>query len=170
MIGKKMLDAINAQINAEFYSSYLYMSMQSYFSSIGMPGAANWMRVQALEEMTHGEKFCKYVEERGGRVLLSAIAAPETQWKDALAVFDAILTHERKVTALINGLMDVAIEQKDHAAGMFLQWFIGEQVEEEASVQAVIDQIKLAGESKGGMLMIDRELAARVFVPPVAAK
>lgn len=170
MIGKKMLDAINAQINAELYSAYLYMSMQSYFASIGMPGAANWMRVQTLEEMTHAEKFFKYVEERGGRVILTAIDAPETNWDNALAVFDAILVHEQKVTSLINNLMDVAISEKDHAAGLFLQWFVGEQVEEEASVQAVIDQIKLAGESKGGMLMIDRELGARVFVPPVAAK
>jgi len=170
MIGKKMVDTINAQINAELFSAYLYMSMHSYFASNGMPGAANWVRVQALEEMTHAEKFCNYVHERGGKVVLTAIAAPETQWANPLAVFEAVLTHERKVTSLINNLMDVAIEQKDHAAGLFLQWFIGEQVEEEASVQNVIDQIKLAGESKGGMLMIDRELGARVFVPPVAAK
>jgi ferritin len=168
MIGKKMLDAINSQINAEFFSAYLYMSMSSYFSSIGMPGAANWMRIQALEEMTHGEKFCNYVEERGGRVILTAIEAPETQWDGALAAFEAVLAHEQKVTSLINGLMDVAIAEKDHAASMFLQWFIGEQVEEEASAQAVIDQIKLAGESKGGMLMIDRELGSRTFTPPAA--
>ncbi|MFI4910776.1 MAG: ferritin [Sedimentisphaeraceae bacterium JB056] len=168
MIGKKMLDAINAQINAEFYSSYLYMSMSSYFSSIGMPGAANWMRIQALEEMTHAEKFCNYIDERGGRVILTAIEGPETQWEDALAAFEAVLAHEQKVTSLINNLMDVAISEKDHAATLFLQWFVGEQVEEEASAQAVIDQLKLAGESKGGMLMIDRELGQRVFNPPVA--
>ena len=168
MIGKKMLDAINAQINAEFYSSYLYMSMSSYFSSIGMPGAANWMRIQALEEMTHAEKFCNYIDERGGRVILTAIEGPETEWSNPLAAFDAVLAHEQKVTSLINNLMDVAISEKDHAATLFLQWFVGEQVEEEASAQAVIDQLKLAGESKGGMLMIDRELGQRVFNPPVA--
>jgi ferritin len=166
MIGKKMLDAINSQINAEFYSAYLYMSMSSYFSSVGMPGAANWMRIQALEEMTHGEKFCNYIEERGGRVILAAIDAPETQWSSPLDAFESVLKHEQKVTSLINDLMDTALAEKDHAAVLFLQWFVGEQVEEEASAQAVIDQINLAGESKGGMLMIDRELGQRSFTPP----
>lgn len=168
MIGKKMLDAINAQINAEFFSAYLYMSMGSYFSSVGMPGAANWMRVQTLEEMSHGEKFCNYVEERGGRVVLTAIEGPETEWASPMAAFEAVLAHEQKVTSLINNLMDVAISEKDHAAAMSLQWFVGEQVEEEASAQAVIDQLKLAGENSGGMLMVDRELGQRVFTPPVA--
>ncbi len=166
MLGKKMLDAISSQVNAELYSAYLYMSMSGYFASIGMPGAAAWMRAQALEEMTHAEKFCNYVDERGGRVILTAIDAPETQWSSPLAAFEAVLAHEQKVTALINELMDTAIAEKDHAAQMFLQWFIGEQVEEEASAQAVIDKIKLAGESKGGMLMIDKELGQRTFAAP----
>lgn len=170
MIGKKMLDAINAQINAELYSAYLYMSMQTYFADSGMPGAANWVRIQALEEMTHAEKFSNYVQERGGRVLLTKIDAPQTQWDSPLAVFKAVLEHEQKVTALINNLMDIAIAEKDHAAAMFLQWFVGEQVEEEAGVNAVIDQLELAGQSRGGMFMIDRELGARVFTPPAAAQ
>lgn len=168
MIGKKMTDAINAQINAELFSSYLYASMQHYFSSIGMPGAANWMRIQAIEEMTHAEKFADYLNERSGRVVLKAIDSPQVEWESPIDVFEAVLEHERKVTALINELMDIAIAEKDHAAAMFLQWFIGEQVEEEASAQEVLDQLNLAGESKGGMLMIDRELGQRVFTPAAA--
>lgn len=168
MIKEKMNEAINEQINAELFSSYLYASMQHYFSSIGMPGAANWMRVQAIEEMTHAEKFSDYVNERGGRVVLKAIEAPQVEWDGPVSAFEAVLEHEMKVTSLINNLMDVAIAEKDHAAAMFLQWFVGEQVEEEASAQEVIDQLKLAGGSKGGMLMIDRELGQRTFTQPAA--
>lgn len=168
MIKEKVQKAFNEQINAELFSAYLYMSMSGYFNSIGMPGAANWMRVQSLEEMTHAEKLANHLQERNARVILTTIDAPQTDWNGAKDAFDAVLEHEQKVTALINDLMDISIAEKDHAAAMFLQWFVAEQVEEEASAQAVIDQLALAGDGRGGMLMIDKELGQRVFTPPVA--
>ena len=168
MMKENVQKAFNEQINAELFSAYLYMSMGGYFNSIGMPGAANWMRVQALEEMTHAEKLANHLQERNARVILTAIDAPQIDWKGAKDAFDEVLVHEQKVTALINDLMDISISEKDHAAAMFLQWFVSEQVEEEASAQAVIDQIALAGDGKGGMLMVDKELGQRVFTPPVA--
>jgi ferritin len=168
MMTEKLQNAFNAQINAELFSAYLYMSMGGYFNSKGMPGAANWMRVQALEEMTHADKLANHLQERGARVIFTAIDAPQTDWTSPKDVFDAVLAHEMKVTSLINELMDISIAEKDHAAAMFLQWFVSEQVEEEASAQAVIDQLSLAGDGKGGMFMLDKELGQRVFTPPAA--
>lgn len=167
MIGKVMEKAINDQINAELFSAYLYLSMSAYFESEGKPGAANWMKIQAMEEFTHADKFFNYINERGGRVNLTAIDAPQTKWDSYLGAFEAVLEHERKVTALINNLVDISYEEKDHAAKIFLQWFVEEQVEEEASASDIIDQLKMADDHSGSMLMIDRELAARVFTPPV---
>ena len=169
MLGKKMLSALNEQINAELYSAYLYMSMCSYFHQTGLAGFANWMRVQALEEMTHAERFFNYVVERGGRVEMKAIAGPTVNWDSPLAVFQDTLAHEQKVTALINGLVDLAIKEKDHASNNMLQWFIGEQVEEESSAQEIIDKLKLVKETPGGLFMLDKDLGTRVFTPPAPA-
>jgi ferritin len=166
MLSKKMLGALNEQINAEIYSSYLYMSMSSYFHSLGLAGFANWMRVQALEEMTHAERFFNYVVDRGGRVVMKAIAGPPTEWESPLAVFQDTLAHEQKVTSLINNLADLAIKEKDHASNNMLQWFISEQVEEEANDQDIIDKLKLVNQTPGGLFMLDKDLGARVFVPP----
>jgi ferritin len=169
MLNKKMQEAINSQINAEIYSSYLYLSMSAYFESINLSGFASWMRAQAQEEMVHAMKFYDYVNERGGRVILGAIEAPPSEWESAVAVFDATYQHEQKVTGLINDLVDLAIEEKDHATNNLLQWFVSEQVEEEASASGVLNKAKLTGDAPGGLFMLDQELGARVFTMPAAA-
>ena len=168
MLSKKMNDALNEQINAEFYSAYLYLSMEAYFESVNLPGFAKWMRAQIQEESMHAMKLYDFVNERGGRVLLKAIEGPVTEWSSPLAVFEATYAHEQKVTGLINDLVNLAVEEKDHATNSFLQWFVNEQVEEEASADAVVQQLKMAEDSPGGMFMIDRELGQRVFTPPAA--
>ena len=169
MLNKKMQEAINSQINAEIYSSYLYLSMSAYFESINLSGFASWMRAQAQEEMVHAMKFYDYVNERGGRVILGPIDAPPSEWESAVAVFDATYKHEQKVTGLINDLVDLAIEEKDHATNNLLQWFVSEQVEEEASASGVLNKAKLTGDAPGGLFMLDQELGARVFTMPVTA-
>jgi ferritin len=166
MISKKMEKALNAQINAELYSAYLYLSMNSYFQSVNLQGFANWMRVQALEEMTHADKFYKFVIDRGGRVIFDTIEKPPAKWDSPIAVFGDIYQHERKVTGLIYSLVDLAIREKDHATNAMLQWFVNEQVEEETNADAIVAQLKLIGDNGHGILMLDRELAQRVFTPP----
>ena len=166
MINKKVETTLNEQVNAEIYSSYLYLSMSAYFSSINLAGFAQWMKAQALEEMVHAMKIYDYINERGGRVLLSAIAAPPTAWESPVVVFTATLEHEQKVTGLINNLVDVAIVEKDHATNIFLQWFVSEQVEEEASVDEVLQKLKMVGDQGHGLFMMDRELSARTSALP----
>ena len=161
MLSEKMQDAINGQLNAELYSSYLYLSMNAYFKSINLDGFANWMHYQAQEELTHAMKFYDFINQRGGRVNLLQIEAPPAQWNSPQAVFEATLEHEQKVTGLINELVELALSEHDHASNIFLQWFVSEQVEEEESVTGVLEQLKLMGEAKGGLFMIDRELAKR---------
>lgn len=168
MINQKVQDAFNNQINAETYSAYLYWSMSAYFESVNLSGFASWMRVQAQEEMVHSVKFYDFIKERGGRIVLAAIEAPGTEWDSPLAAFEAAYAHERKVTAMIGDLVDLSLAEKDHAAGVFLQWFVTEQVEEEASADEVVQKLKLMGEAPGGMFMLDREMALRVFTPPAA--
>jgi len=169
MIKEKMQEAINRQMNRELYSSYLYLSMSAYFESINLKGFANWMRVQTQEEMVHAMKFYDYVVERGGRVILDAIEAPPSKWKSPLAVFQHAYKHEQKVTGLINDLVNISVSEQDHATNNFLQWFVAEQVEEEASADGVVQKLKLVGDG-GGLSMLDQELAQRVFTPPPAAK
>ena len=166
MIGKKMQNALNEQVNAELYSAYLYLSMEAFFESANLPGFANWMRVQTQEEVSHAMKIYDYVNERGGRVRLKQIAAPPAEWKSPLAVFEAAYKHEQKVTGLINDLVDLAIEEKDHAANMFLQWFVNEQVEEEKNAEEIVQKLKLMADAPGAMYMLDNEMAQRVFTPP----
>jgi len=166
MIGKKMEEALNGQLNAELYSAYLYLSMAAYFESSDLPGFANWMRVQNEEERFHAMKFYNYVIERGGRVTLRPIEAPPSDWDSPLAVFEATLTHEQKVTGLINELVYLAREQKDNASEIFLQWFVNEQVEEEDNVSAVLGQLKRIKDSPQALYMMDKEMAQRVFAPP----
>lgn len=169
MLSKKMEKALNDQIQAEIYSAYLYLSMEAYFQSINLTGFASWMRVQYQEEMAHAMKFYGYINERGGRVILQAIESPPSDWESPLAVFEATLEHEQKVTARINDLVDVAIAERDHATNNFLQWFVAEQVEEEDSANGVVEQIKLLGDAQGGIFMLDRELGQRTFTPPGAS-
>ncbi|MHC4436260.1 MAG: ferritin [Planctomycetota bacterium] len=168
MISKKMEKALNEQVNAELFSAYLYLSMEAYFKSLNLNGFANWMRVQTQEEVSHAMKIYGFIDERGGRITLKAIEGPQTQWDSPLEVFKAVYEHEQKVTSLINDLVNLAIEEKDHATNTFLQWFVNEQVEEEASADQVVQQLKMMEKAPGGMFMLDRELAQRVFTPPAA--
>ncbi len=168
MLSKTMEKSLNAQVNAETYSAYLYQSMATWATAKGLKGLANWMSVQAKEEMIHALKIYGFIEARGGRVLLTAIEGPPTDWASPVAVAEAVAEHERKVTGLINALADQALKEKDHATHSFLKWFIDEQVEEEESARQLVDDLKLAADSAGGMLLVDRELGTRVFVPPPA--
>jgi ferritin len=166
MISKKMEKALNEQVNAELFSAYLYLSMEAYFKSLNLTGFGNWMRVQTQEEMMHAMKIYDFIDERGGRIILKAIDGPDTKWDSPLAVFEAVYKHEQKVTGLINNLVNLAIEEKDHATNTFLQWFVNEQVEEESSADHIVQQLKLMESAPGGMFMLDRELGKRVFTPP----
>jgi ferritin len=168
MISRQIQDAFNNQLNAELYSAYLYLSMSAYFESMNLKGFANWMRCQAQEEMVHAMKFYSFLNDRGGRVVLSAIDSPPVKWDSPLAAFEDAYRHEQKVTGLINNLVDLAMQEKDHSAGAFLQWFVTEQVEEEASADAVVQKLKLAGGQGAALFMIDAELATRVFTMPTA--
>jgi ferritin len=169
MLDQRMLEAVNRQINAELYSAYLYLSMSARFAALGLPGGANWTRVQAQEEMAHAAKFYDHVIERNGAVRLMAIEEPPSSWDTPLAMFENILTHEQKVTSLINDLADLALELRDHASHNMLQWFIAEQVEEEASAEEMIQKLRLTQDAPGGLFQLDNEMSLRVYVPPVPA-
>ncbi|GAB4339332.1 MAG: ferritin [Desulfobulbaceae bacterium] len=166
MLKEKMLKALNEQINAEMYSSYLYLGMEAYFQSISLGGFAAWMRGQVQEELFHAMKFYDYVFERGGKVVLQTIKKPETGWKSPLDVFKHVLKHEQHVTSLINDLVDLAMTEKDHATLNFLQWFVAEQVEEEATAGELVDKLKLIKNDTSGLFLLDAELGKRVFTPP----
>jgi ferritin len=169
MLKEKMLEALNEQINAEQYSSLLYLSMSAYLNDIGLPGFANWMYVQYQEELSHANKFFNYVVERGGKVELKAIKQMPTTWDGVIDIYEATLEHERLVTNLINNLVDVAIEERDHAAQSFLRWFVDEQVEEEANVTEILDTLKLINGQGNGIFMLDREMRNRTFVDSTTA-
>lgn len=168
MFSKKMEKPFNEQINEELYSAYLYLSMVAYFESINLPGFANWMRVQTQEEIVHAMKFYDYINQRNGRVALTALADPQIEWKSPMDAFEAAYKHELHITAKINELVNLAIEEKDHAANMFLQWFVNEQVEEEKNPLDIIQKLKMIKDSSDGLYMLDKELATRVFTPPPA--
>lgn len=168
MIGKTMEKALNGQINAEAYSSYLYLSMSAHFASGDLPGFANWMRVQAQEEDFHAMKLYDHVLERGGKVTLQPIEAPPTDWDSPLAVFETTLSHEQMVTGLINDLVYLARDEKDNASEIFLQWYVNEQVEEEDNASTILGQLKLIKGSPQALFLMDKDLGARVFTPPPA--
>ncbi len=167
MINEKMEKAFNDQINKELYSEYLYLAMKSYFVELNLQGFVNWFDVQIQEEHAHAMGMYDYVHERGGKVELFAIDKPEVEGKTPLEVFEQVLKHEEFVTSRINALMDVAEEVKDRAALSFLDWYLKEQVEEESNVGSVLATLKLIGDDKKALLMLDKELAARTFVAPV---
>jgi ferritin len=169
MLSEKMEAALNDQLVAETYSAYLYVSMSAYFESIGLRGMANWMSVQAREELFHSIKFYNYIIDRGGRVRLKQIDTPPVEWKSARDVFEDAYKHEQKVTGLINSLVDRAKAESDHASDVFLQWFVTEQVEEEAAADEVVQKLKLAGDTGPGLFMMDQELSRRMISPLVAA-
>ena len=166
MIGKKMEDALNEQINAELYSAYLYLAMAAYFDAQNLAGFASWMRLQTQEETAHAMKIFDFVSERGGRVVLKAIEEPAKEWKSPLAAFKAAYKHEQYITGRIDDLVNLAIKEKDHASNAFLQWFVNEQVEEETSVDSVVQQLTMAEKAPGALFMMDRELGQRTFTPP----
>ena len=161
MIQPKVQDSINNQINAETYSAYMYWSMAAYFEAEDLPGLAAWMKAQAAEEMGHAAKFFGYLNERGGRVKLTAVEGPPTEWDSPLAAFEAVYEHEQKVTGLIHAMMDLAIGENDHATVSYLKWFVDEQVEEEANAEAIVQKLKRVQDAPGGLFMLDRELGAR---------
>ncbi|MBC8485398.1 MAG: ferritin [Bacteroidetes bacterium] len=165
MLNQRLEKELNKQINAEFWSAYLYLSMSAFFESKNLSGFANWMKIQYHEENSHAFKLFDYVNERGGRVVLQPIATVDSEWKDVIDIFETALKHEQHVTSLINNLVNIAIEEKDHATSNMLQWFVAEQVEEEASVSDILDQLKLIEGKGAGLFMLDRELKQRVFVP-----
>lgn len=172
MIKQSIQDAINAQINAEFWSAYLYLSMAMQFEADGKSGFANWFRIQFKEEQAHAEIFINYLVSRGGRVILKPIAEVPTGWDNPLAAFEATLVHEEKVTGLINNLYALAEKEHDYATRGKLDWFVSEQVEEEETARTIIDRLRLIGEDGLALYTLDQELAARVYnVPaPLAAK
>jgi len=161
MIKKSLEEALNRQINREYYSAYLYLSMSSYLDSINLKGFAHWMRVQAREELAHGMKLYDHLIAMNGRALLQPIEAPPEEWKSPQEVFEEVYDHEQKVTAMIAALMDLALEKKDHATAAALQWFVTEQVEEEGNAQAILEQIKAVGDVPGHLFYLDHHLAKR---------
>jgi ferritin len=161
IIKDKVVQAINKQINAELYSSYLYLSMSAYFSANNWMGFAAWLKIQSTEEYSHAMKFYSYLIERGGKVELTEIEAPKTEWKSALAAFEEVYSHELKVTELINGLFKLARDEKDTATEMILHWFINEQVEEEANAIAIVENLKKIKDSTNGLFMLDHHLGKR---------
>ncbi|MCL2041861.1 MAG: ferritin [Bacteroidales bacterium] len=164
MLSKKIEKAINDQINAEFWSAHLYLSMSAWLSEQNLPGFSNWMYIQYKEEDTHALKFFRYVNERGGRVTLQPIAEVPSEWKSAVDVFQQTLDHERVVTSRIYKIMEIALEEKDYGTVNFLQWYINEQVEEEATAEDYLNKLKMIEKDPSGMYAMDKELGARVFV------
>ncbi len=169
MLSEKMLEALNGQLNKEIYSAYLYLSMSAYSTYIGLKGFANWFMVQYQEESVHAMKIYDYINSQGGQLKLLAVAQPPAEFKSPLDMFEKTLEHERFVTKCINDLVDLAIKGKDHATNIFLQWFVTEQIEEEANDNEIISKLKLVGDKGDALLMVDRELAARVFTPPATS-
>ncbi|MCK9581084.1 MAG: ferritin [Methanoregula sp.] len=156
-----MEDALNRQVNREFYSAYLYLAMSAYFESASLKGFAKWMRVQAREERTHGEKIYDYIIARGSKVTLGDIEAPKGKWTSAGKVFEDVFAHEQKVTAMIHNIVELATKEKDHASFDMLQWFVKEQVEEEANAGDILAQIKTVGDVPGHLFYLDHQLGKR---------
>ena len=169
MLSNKMVKALNKQINNEIYSAYLYLSMSAYSTFKGLKGFANWFMVQYQEEMTHAMKIYDYVNDQGRQVELMTVAQPPTEFGSPLEMFEKTLEHEKFVTRCINDLVNLAVREKDHATNIFLQWFVTEQIEEEANDNEIISKLKLVGNEGNGLFMIDKELATRVFTPPTAS-
>lgn len=166
MLSPKLQDALNEQINAEMWSAYLYLSMAMHFEAEGRQGIANWYNVQFREEQAHAEILRNYVNSRGGRVILKAIAAVPTSWNGELDAFQATLDHEQKVTQLINNLYALAEAEKDYATRGRLDWFVNEQVEEEDNVRKIIDRLKLIGNDGLALYTLDQELGTRTYTAP----
>jgi len=170
MIADRMSAAMNAQIREEMDSAYLYLSMAAYFHSIGMDGMAQWMKAQTMEEVGHAMRFFHHLHDRNGKVKLAGLQQPQSEWSSPLAAFRAAHQHEQHITGTINALVNLAIQEKDHAANAMLQWFVTEQVEEEAAAAKICDQLERIGDSGNGLLMLDRELGQRPLPPTVTGE
>ena len=168
MLSAKLQDVLNEQINKELYSEYFYLSMEAYLRSIDLDGIANFFSVQTQEEHLHAMKIYNFIIDKGGKVVLKKIDAPPVDYKSVVDIFEQTLKHEKLVTKSINDLMDAAVKENDHAVISFLKWYVDEQVEEEANVTRILSKLKLIGGEGHGLLMIDQELAARIFTPPPA--
>lgn len=170
MISKKMQDALNEQVNKEFFSAYMYLAMSGYCNTLGLPGFAHWMRMQYEEEIMHVTKMYDYIQNQGGEVHLMAIEQPEKEYGSPLNIFEETLKHEQYVTSLIHRLMDLAVEERDYATQTFLQWYVTEQVEEESNVNDIVSPLRMVGEDKGGLMMIDQQLGGRPAPTPLPVK
>jgi ferritin len=161
MVKEKVQNSLNEQLNAELYSSYEYLAMAAYFESENLSGFAKWMTLQSQEEYGHAMKFYNYLLQAGGKINLTQINSPKVGWSSAEEVFKDTFKHEQKVTKSIYALVDLAIAEKDHATSIFLQWFVTEQVEEEATALKILDRIKLVADNMSGLLFLDHELGQR---------
>ena len=170
MMSEKLTKALNDQVNAEYYSAYLYLAMSAAAACLGLKGTSNWLFVQAKEEIAHGTHIYEYILERGAVPAFAAIEKPEISLKDIKEIFDMVYSHEQKVTQRINALASLAREESDHASYNFLMWYVDEQVEEEAGVTEILDKLRLIGDNKGMIFALDREFAGRVFNDPFSAK
>jgi len=166
MLNKKVEESINKQIAAELYSAYLYLAMAAYFETENLNGMGQWMKAQAFEEMYHAMKFYDYVNERGGKVVFLGIDKPPAEWDSPLAAFTAAYDHEVKVTGMINDLVDIARSENDKATESFLNWYVDEQVEEEANADEIVNKLKLMAGAPGGLFMLDEKLGQRAYVWP----
>ncbi len=169
MLNEKIQTAFNTQANAEFASAYLYLAMSACLDAMNLSGMASWMRIQAQEELQHALKFYDFVLERDGRSLLEKLDAPKVEWSSALVIFEEAHAHECKISGLINDLVDLAMAERDHASGAFLQWFVTEQVEEEATVLHIVERLRMIGNDNVALLMMDNELGQRTAVPDPTA-
>lgn len=160
-MNQKIQDALNKQLNAELYSSYLYLSMSACLELKNLMGMANWMRTQAREELEHAMKYFDFIHERNGQVTLTQVDAPKTQWDSPLGVFENAYQHEQSISKTIHKIVDLSISENDHAANNFLQWFVTEQVEEEATVLLIVEKLKMIGDSGVAVFMLDAELGHR---------
>ncbi|MBS3742236.1 MAG: ferritin [Candidatus Cloacimonetes bacterium] len=165
MISKNLEKAINEQINKELYSEYLYMAMAAYLDANDLDGFAHFFKMQGDEERFHAMKLYNFLDERGGRIILKAIEKPDHEFDSVIDIFEKAYKHEQYVTKLINNLMDLAIKENDHATKSMLDWFVDEQVEEEASMEHLLNKLKMIGGKGNGMLMLDKELGTRTFTP-----
>jgi ferritin len=166
MLSEKIEKALNEQVNFELFSAYTYFSMSAWFDAQDLPGFANWMRIQAQEELLHVKKFYDFINDRDGRVIMEAIEKPRADWESPLAVIQNGLEHEREVTGRIHKLVDVSLQENDHATNSFLQWFVNEQVEEEANFKAIQQRLKLIKGEGHGLFMVDMEMGKRTLTIP----
>jgi ferritin len=168
MLKETIQKALNEQLNAETYSAYLYLSMSAYCEEKDLKGMASWFRVQAQEELIHAGKFFTFLNDRDGRVLLSTIAGPPHEWASSLAAFEDAYHHEQKITASLSKIAELAMKEGDHITITFLQWFLNEQIEEEATAKGIVGQLKMIGDNQSGLYLLDEKLGTRVFVYPPA--